>query len=325
MIVAVIGALGGWSSQQRSLMQPLVRARTLAHSNEKEAAVEYRRYLEAHPADAAVHWELATLLKRRDPEGALKELRKIPMQDANYPDAIRQAAALAIDLGRDYDALEPLLFLGEKDPKDAGVQLALAELKFRARDFEAALAFAQRSRALNPQLAEAWLVEAEALDELKRPTEMVEPLEAALKIDAEIPQAHLNLAYAYQLIDRSDEAYEQASWFLKRFPQSAAAYRTMALVQRARGQHEEALAAVQQSLKLRPNQLDASLVEVELLLYLRRSEEAYERVTQMYQAHGAERRILTLLVRAALLSGRRTESQDWQRRLNQLLTAEPET
>lgn len=324
VMATIIGASGGWILQQRRLTQPLIQARALSRSNEQQAVREYQRYLDQHPHDGTVRLELATLLKRRDPDGALHELRKISSKDVPYLDAVRQAAAIALDLGRDYDALEPLLLLAEQRPDDAGVRLALAELRFRARDFEAALETAQRARELSPQLPEAWLVEAEALDELKRSTEMVAPLEAALKIDGEIPQAHLNLAFAYQLVGREEEAYEHAQWFLKRFPQSAAGYRTLALVQRARGLTEEALAAVQQSLKLRPNQLDATLLEVELLLYLRRPEEAYQRITEAYQSHGAERRVLTLLARAALLAGHRAESQEWQQRLDRLQATEPD-
>lgn len=324
VLVAVLGVTGGWAFQQRAFTQSLQRARQLARGNEKQAAIEYRRYLEFHPADDAAHFELAAVLKRRDPDGALAELRKISPRDPHYSDAVRQAAAIALDLGRDYDALEPLLHLAKLHPDDGGVQFAIAELRFRARDFEAAFSHAKRARECNPQLAEAWLLEAESLDELKRSTEMVEPLETALKLDGEIPQAHLNLAFAYQLVGREDEALKHVQWFLKRFPQSAAAYRTLALVQRARGEPEEALAAVQQSLSLRPNQLDSTLLEVELLLYLRRTEEAYRRIQQAYDSHGAERRVLTLLVRAAALAGRREDSQAWQRRLDQLLAATPD-
>jgi len=323
-LVVVMGAIGGWSWHQRFVSSPLTQARTLSRHDERQAAAEYRRYLEYCPTDAAARLELATLLKRRDPDQALQELRKIPPQDANYVAAVRQVAALSIDFGRDYDAVEPLVYLAERLPDDARVRLALAELRFRSRDFEAALEQARQARERDPQLAEAWLVEAESLDELKRSTEMIEPLESALKIDPQIPQAHLNLAYAYQLVGRDDEAYEHVQWFLQRHPNSAAAHRTLALVQRARGQSEAALEAVQRSLTLRPNQLDATLLEVEILLYLRRTDEAYEQIRKAHQSHGAEQRILTLLVRTALLSGRRSESLDWQRQLDRLLVNTPE-
>lgn len=321
VMAAVVAGSGGWVGvlwQQQAVEQHLAAARKLTRSDERQAAEEYRRYLQFHPRDAAVRVEFAKVLRRRDPEGALQELRKIPATDALHDDAVRLTAALAIDQGRDYDAVGPLRHLSKRIPDDAGVQLALAQLRFRERDFEAALIHAQSARSLNPKQPEAWLVEAESLDELKRTMEMVEPLQAVLAIDTEIPQAHLNLAFAYQLVGREEEALKHAEWFLQRFPQSAAGLRTLALIQRSRGEHEAALTAVKKSLELRPNQLDAEVLEAELLLFLRRSEEAYQVVSHAYQSHGPERRVLTLLIRAALLTGRRDESQDWQRRLTQL-------
>lgn len=321
-LITVLAAVIGWglgrAMQNWSTARLLTRARSLAAADEKQSELAYLHYLERRPSESSVRLELVQLLKRRQPEAAFQQLRLIAPNDRRFTDAARQAAALAIDLGRDYDALAPLLFLEQAFPEDAGLQLGLAELRFRGRDFDSALKHARRCRELNPGQTEAWLVEAETLDELKRTAEMVEPLEAALRLDPDLPQAHLNLAFVYQLVGREDEALEHVQWFLERFPQSAAAYRTLAVVQRARGRTEEALAAVQRSLELKPNQLEATLLEAELLLFLRRSEEAYGILQRMYAAHGPEFRLLMLLQRAAQLSGQKTEAARWQQRLSRL-------
>lgn len=314
-LAAIVGGAGGAVGEIVMTQRMLRQARTFGRSDASRSETAYRWYLQRCPGDSVARKELAALLQYRQPEAALKELRKIPIDDPSYPDVVRQAAAIALNLGRDYDALEPLRFLESHFPHDAGVQLALAELRFRGRDFESALEHSRRCRALKPEEVQAMLVEAEALDELKRSAEMVEPLEAALQLDAELPQAHLNLAYAYQFVGRGDEALGQVQWFLRRFPQSAAAHRTLALVQRSRGRMEEALSAVRRSLELHPNQFEAILLEAELLLFLRRSDEAYGRLERLQQAHGSERRLLTLLARAAALSGRKSEAAKWQERL----------
>lgn len=163
---------------------------------------------------------------------------------------------------------------------------------------------------------------AESLDELKRPADMVEPLEAALKLDPELAQAHLNLAYVFQLIGRNDEALEHARWFLKRHHETAAAHRILALIERSLGHPEAALAAVRQALQLQPRNLDAALLEVELLLFLRRTEEAFQRVSELANHVGDERRLLVLHVQAAVLSGRTVEAQRFQSRLKRLTGAD---
>ncbi len=308
----------GWGLRYWSISQMLRQARSLAMTDLKQAQLAYRRYLQQNPVDSTVKLELAELLKHREPDAAFAELRTIRSSDERFIDAARQTAALAIELGRDYDAVSPLLFLEQTFSQDGNIQLELAELRFRERDFESALKHARRSRELNPQLTAAWLVEAESLDELKRPSEMVLPLEAALQLDPDLPQVRLNLAYVYPLVAREDEAFEHVNWFLKRFPQSAAGYRTLAMVQRARGNHDEALSAVQQSLRLKPKQLEATLLEAELLLFLRRPDEAYQVLERMSEMHGPEFRMLTLLQRAAQFSGRKAEADNWRARLSRL-------
>lgn len=318
LFAGVIGWGMGWVLQRWGTSELLTQARSLAMTDVKQSQLAYRRYLQRNPRDSSINLELADLLKHREPDAAFHVLRTIRPDDQHFADAARRTAALALELGRDYDAVGPLLFLEQTFSQDASIQLALAELRFRERDFESALKHARGSRVLNPQQTGAWLVEAESLDELKRPSEMVQPLEAALRLDSDLPQVHLNLAYVYPLVAREDEALEHVQWFLERFPQSAAGYRTLAMVQRARGNHNEALLAVQMSLKLKPNQLEATLLEAELLLFLRRPDEAYQVLERMSEMHGPEFRLLTLLQRAAQLSGRKAESDNWRQRLSRL-------
>jgi tetratricopeptide (TPR) repeat protein len=142
-----------------------------------------------------------------------------------------------------------------------------------------------------------------------------------LKLDPELAQAHLNLAYALQLIGRNDEALEHVQWFLKRHHETAAAHRILALIERALGHPEAALAAVRQALQLQSRNLDAALLEVELLLFLRHNDEAFQRVSELANHFGDEQRLLVLRVQAAVRSGHTEEAQKLHSRLKRLVGA----
>lgn len=317
--ILVIGSGAGYRVRIWRAGHDLREARAAVHENRSDAAIAaYRRHLLRTPADTAVRLELAGVLKTRNPDAALKELRAVPLDRIEAESAARQIAVISLELGRDYDALGPLLWLVERRPEDPSLQLALAEIRFRAHDYEAALEHAQRRRELLPTEVDSYLLIADALDELKRPSEMVEPLQAALQIDPELAQAHLNLAYALQQIDRNDEARVHVEWFLHRHPDVAAAHRILALIERSEGNADVALASVREALRLQPHGFEANLLEVELLLYVRRADEAHLRLSELTKRFGDERRLLALQVQAAALSGRTDEARQFELRLKRL-------
>lgn len=288
------------------------------HHKPDQAIAAYRRHLSRFPKDGNARYALALLLKSGDPDLALREFRAIPADARELVPAARHVAALSLNLHRDYDARGPLLYLQERLPKNAGVELSLAEISFRERRFAEALQHAQRCRELRPNLPEAYLIAAESLDELQRRHEMIEPLEAVLKLDPQLPQAHLNLAYAYQLAGRTDEALEHIQWSLARDSRSAAAYRVLSLIERDRGRLDVALSAVQKSLRLEPHRLDSGLLEAELLLLVDRPEDAHRQLTELAEYHGDEQRLLLLRIRAAGASSRALEATELRSRLEKL-------
>lgn len=321
VFVSLLGIAGGIGYTFRVWIahRDLRQARADAQWHRVDQAVSaYRRHLAHFPQDGAVRLELASLIKHRDPGEALAEYRAMPLASPEMPLAARQVAAICLELGRDYDALGPLLYLQEKLPDDAGVQLALAEIRFRERNFEAALSHARRCRALQPSLPGAYLIAAESLDELKRSGEMVEPLEAVLKLDSELSAAHLNLAYAYQTLGRFDDAFKQIQWYLQRDAKTASAERILALIEQGRGHLPEALAAARKALKLQPHDLEAGLLEADLLLSLNQAETAFQHATVLAEYYGDEERLLKLRIRTAKQTGRTAEAEKLQSRLTRL-------
>lgn len=322
-LVVLISVAAGFGLRVWLAARDIHQARTAAkQSRIEDATFSFQRHLQKYPEDAQSRLEFASMLRAVDAEAALRELRLIPPATPEFLDAARQVSAISLELGRDYDAVGPLLSLAERLPNDASVQLSLAGIRFRERDYEAALQHAQRCRELRPTQVEAYLFIAESLDELKRPEEMIAPLEAALKVDPELPQAHLNLSYALQLVGRNDEALAHVNWFLKRHPNTASALRILALIQRASGHSDDALTSIRKALRIQPRNLECVLIETELLLFLRRAEEAFRRTTEMVRVLGDERRLLALQVRSAALAGHRDEAQVLQARLTKLTPAE---
>ena len=149
---------------------------------------------------------------------------------------------------------------------------------------------------------------------------MIEPLESALRIDGELPEAHLNLAYALQLLGRNAEASTHVNWFLQRYPNSAAGLRILALVERGLGRPEQALDAIRRSLKQNPGSLDAALLEGELLLFLRRPQEAFDQLSAWNQRLPGDRRLLNLLIQIATRLRRPDLLELYRKQLQQLST-----
>lgn len=323
VIALATGTVAGrYTSQVRFADEPGFQQKLNGTETTDQVIAACRDHLRSHPQDVQARLELAKLLQDRDPDQALIELRQIPVQTAEYLPAVRLVASISLALNRDDDAFAPLNLLEKNDPNDAHVQQALAEVCYRQRDFERALQHAQHCRTLQPMNVEITMLIAEANDNLGRPQEMIEPLEAALRLNPDLPPAHLNLAYAYEVAGRADEALPHVQQYLERFPNSVAALRTLASIERGRHHYDEALKAAQAALKRSPKNLECAILAAELLLYQRRSAEAYDLLSGFLREWPRERRLLTPLLRAAAMSGHAEDSREIQRRIQQIESRE---
>lgn len=320
LVAAFVGMEVGRRIAEWRRLQPLSTARAAVRRHDVAPAIAaYRQFLNIAPGDSAARLELAgLLLKSRRPEDALIELRRIRPESPELPAAGRLVAAISLELGRDYDARGPLEALLERFPKDSGLHQAYSEICYRSRDYELALQHARQCRQLDPTSVASCLLEAEASDSLQRPADMIEPLETALQLDPELPQAHLNLAYALELLGRASDAKPHVDWFLERFPGSVGGLRILALVERSLGHSDIALAAVRRALQRSPDNLDCQLLQAELLLFDRQPAAAYDALKPLDATWGFERRYLTLLLRAAVLSRQTEVSRKLQDRLQRL-------
>jgi tetratricopeptide (TPR) repeat protein len=209
------------------------------------------------------------------------------------------------------------------DPADREAHEALARIFHQQRRPKDALPHALRATELAPDRAGTWLLIAEIYDDLRRTHEMIEPLRKALALNPNLAEAHLNLCYALIWSGETAEARLEAQWCLARDPRSAPAHRFLAMCEREEGRPEQALEEIRRALALVPDDIESRLVEGQLLLYLRRADEAYRELEPLLQQRPDDRRLLNLLARAAAASGRREEAAKYQERASGLLKKSP--
>lgn len=299
---------------------PLAEAAAALDRGDQAAAITaLRKHLEVAPQSSQTRLQLAMLLRESQPVEALDILGEIPATDPNRIAAVQQMAILQIVTGQAAEAERSLKEVLAAEPKNFGAQLSLAELYFQGRSFEAALPHALEARQLQPERAQTCLLLADIYDELHDPAAMIEPLEAALKIDPDFYEAHLNLAYASLETGALDAAQEHAKWCVDRNAGDIAAVRMLASVARDQGRLETARSYLSRALALAPNDVDSRILEADLLLYERKPEAAYDRLKLIFPKNRETVRYLGALARAAASAGKREESQALHQSIEKLL------
>lgn len=318
MAVSAAGAYIAWVAPLASSRLDRAR-RDIARGNSHSAIKLYLAHLDAEPSDHAARLELGELLKPTDASASLAILQEIPAEVAEYPQAIWHIAHIATAGKRDILAEDALLKLDELRPNDAGVSLSLAELYYRTERFTEALLFAKRATRLQSTRAQSWLLLAEVLDHLNRPGEMLQPLQEAVKLDADLYAAHANLAYANYVSGQLDKAKAEALWCLQRHPNDIVVRRWLAMILRDGGEHGAAFQQVNLALEKSPGDVDCRIIAADLLLFRRDAQQAYDSLKPLYPKYADRRDFLGSLARAAAMSGRREESRRYQQEIIQLI------
>jgi tetratricopeptide (TPR) repeat protein len=305
--------------QRRSSATPLEHAQQALAAGQTIAAQKgFLNHLRVHPRDWAVRIQLAELLKSGLPDEALQQLRLVPPDAPEFLTAARHIAEICLTTEHDLLAEPSLLALLEVAPEDHGVRLSLAEMYHRTRRPKLALPHAVKASQLRSDRVETLLLLAEIHDDLSRPMDMIAPLQRALEIQPDLFAAHLNLCYALTWVGRWDEARVEARWALERDPRNAAAHRFLALCARGDGDHDIARGEIRESLRLNPDDVESRIVEAELLLFDRQAGEAYERLWPLREKRPSDRRILSLLARAASASGKHDEARTLTQEVSRL-------
>ncbi len=319
--LAVMAAL--WAALSVALWlrrpSPLELAAHVIAEGQLPLAVEcYLVHLARHPEDWRARLELAAVLDGIDPLQSLVELRKIPPEAEESPEALRFIARVCLARGRDQEAKEALLALEAKEPDDGWVQTALAQTFYRQRQIALALHHAQRAAELDPSQSGVHFLLAELFDDLDRHAAMIPPLRTVLDLEPENYAAHLNLCYAYAKTGQPGEARREAVWCLTRNPKDVQARRWLATAARDQGRPEEAKAEIKKALELAPEDLHCRLLEAELLLFDRQADKAFDRLRPLYQHYPDELRLVSLLAQAAASAGRSQDAEKFRQEIQRI-------
>jgi tetratricopeptide (TPR) repeat protein len=142
-----------------------------------EAAKEYRLILQQNPRAPGIHFRLGRLLlSKSNPTPADAEEAKKEMQ-----------AELAID------------------PSNAGAEYVLGELAKQNQEWDEAVQHFSRAATLDASFGDAYVGWGGSLVSLKKFTEAIPPLQAAVKLQSGNPAAHYLLAIAYSRTGRKED------------------------------------------------------------------------------------------------------------------------
>lgn len=303
----------------RQRPSPLAVAEQAIAAGQLPLAAEcYLVHLAQHPQDWRRRLELAAVLDGIDPLQSLVELRKIPSDAEQYPEALRFIARVCLDRRLDREAKETLLALEAAAPNDSWVQISLAQTFYRQRELRLALHHAQRAAELDPSQARVQFLVAELFDEFGRHAAMIRPLRAVLDIEPANYAAHLNLCYAYGKAGQPAAARKEAVWCLTRNPKDFQARRWLASAARDEGKIEEAKTEIRKALEIAPEDLNCRLLEAELLLVEGKAGAAFQRLEPLYERHPNESRLVTLLTQAAAAAGRSKDAEKFRQQTERL-------
>jgi tetratricopeptide (TPR) repeat protein len=312
-VAVAVAALAGWGIYGYFFPTALKRAQQAAAARHwAKAEQAFTEHLQQAPRDHAARLELGRVLQQIAPRRAREELNKIPADADEYIPAMREIADFCLAHGPAAEAERALRILQETTPRDPEILLSLAAMYHRAGNYQEALRLALRASELQPERAQTFFLIAELYDDLRRPSEMIAPLERAIELDRDFEAAHLNLSYATLWAGQSDRARSEAQWCLERDPRNVAARCFLAKAARDAGDWDLALAETRHALSISPDDLECRILEAELLLFQREPRTAYHRLRPIYERHRTDRRVVGLLARAATASGLAAEGRRLQ-------------
>lgn len=277
-------------------------------------------HLKQHPSDSATRKQLVdNYIRFGPPEKALEHLKVLSTDPQPELEALRMLAALAIKSGDISLAEKTLGQLLKFRSEDFAANLALAELFFNSGRPLDAIPFIEASIKAQPKRAAGYLLLADALGDAGRNQEMIKPLEACLELSPDEFTAHANLAFAYYTAGRSDEAIQHAQWCLARQPGFQKVRLVLAQAERDNGEYDAALLDAEAILASEPHNLDAALLQSDLLFFRGDGRDVYDRLIPFYEQHQESRKLISHLMRAAVAKGDRDKAKHWQKILTDLI------
>jgi tetratricopeptide (TPR) repeat protein len=209
-------------------------------------------------ADPGGRW-LRRMIGAADAEFYAGLVRKFTARPPETPGSADDArlGRLALQAGRDEDAVEFLSRAAEHTPDQAGLHADLAAALQNLDRNEAALESVSRALALDPGNVAALNTRGNALRALDRLDEALASFERAAELGPRVAIVQLNLADALHGAGRIEAAAQACERAVLLAPDHADAHTRLGALRRSLGNHEGALHSLIRAIELRPASAEA--------------------------------------------------------------------
>ena len=224
----------------------------------EESVAAYEAALRLAPTLTPIQFNLGIAHYRAGQFGRATEVLERLLRDQPQAVPARQLYGLALSaLGRDADVIEQLAPTVDVAPPDPAVlySLGLAYLRLGRAGFRATL---ERLAALPAGRAALHLLQGQAFLRDQNYDLALEELQAAERLNPDLPRLHFSLGVAHSLLGHNQEAIAALGIAVNRYPQDTAAQYYLADAYAKDGKFPEARRGAEAVLKLDPKSPEAT-------------------------------------------------------------------
>lgn len=203
-------------------------------------------------------------------EDALNSLLKAAVLDPSDAEPLFQAGLLYLEINKPEEAriqFQRVLRINKLFPL---VHFHLGKAALLLGDANLALQEAKEERAINPNLAEAYLLAADSYTQLQQYSLCVSEYQKALKLRPQSAEIYLKVAQCYRRADQLDTALAMLNQAAEKESGRPDIYRELGIIYEAKGEIAKAVEAYNQYFALNPNAEDRGAIERRIMSFGRK-------------------------------------------------------
>jgi tetratricopeptide (TPR) repeat protein len=203
-------------------------------------------------------------------EDALNALLKAAVLDPSDAEPLFQAGLLYLEINKPEEAriqFQRVLRINKLFPL---VHYHLGRAALLTNDANLALQEAKEERAVNPNLAEAYLLAADAYTQLQQYSLCVAEYQKALKLRPQSAEIYLKVSQCYRKADQLDTALAMLNQAAEKESGRPDIYRELGIIYEAKGEIAKAVEAYNQYFALNPNAEDRVAIEKRIISFGRK-------------------------------------------------------
>jgi tetratricopeptide (TPR) repeat protein len=222
----------------------------------------FRQVIQIEEKPKEAYLELGKALRKLDEyKPALDAFLKAAVQDPADAEPLFQAGLLYLEIQKPAEAMIQFQRVLRINPRYPLVHYWLGKAALAKGDFNGALNQSQEERKINPNLADAYLLAAEAYTRLNQYTLCAQEYQKAIKLRPQGANIYVDLARCYRLAGNLDVAEAMLNHASTQESGFAPIYREQGEVYERRGDYERAIEAYNQYFVLSPNAPDREQIE----------------------------------------------------------------